>query len=147
LDQVTDYTLADVAVNVDRLDMQFLRRSLSKHSSGLSLLPHPVQLEDVSLIKEEHLQRVINLLRASFSHLILDLSKGFSPTDVTALHMADKILLVVQLELCSLRNAVRLLLVLGNDPELANKVEVVVNRVGSENDISIKKAEETLGKT
>ena len=146
LDQVADYTLADVAVNVDRLDMQFLRRSLSKHSSGLSLLPHPVQLEDVALIKEEHLQRVINLLRASFTHLILDLSKSFSSTDLTALRMADKILLVVQLELCSLRNAVRQLLSLGNDPELARKVEVLVNRVGNETDITLKKAEETLGK-
>jgi pilus assembly protein CpaE len=146
LDQISDYTLADVAVNVDRLDMQFLRRSLSKHSSGLSLLPHPVQMEDVSLIKEEHLQRVIGLLRASFTHLILDLSKGFTATDMTALQMADKVLLVTQLELCSLRNAVRQLLTMGNDPELSRKVEVVVTRVGNENDITLKKAEETLGK-
>ena len=43
LDLLPDYTLADVAMNIDRLDMTFLRRSLCKHSSGLSLLPHPVQ--------------------------------------------------------------------------------------------------------
>src|SRR5262249_12509660 len=43
LDLVADYTLADVVLSVDRLDMQFLKRSLSKHSSGMSLLPHPVQ--------------------------------------------------------------------------------------------------------
>src|SRR5437667_341108 len=52
LDLMADYTLADVALNVDRLDMQFLKRSLSKHSSGVSLLPHPVQVEDASLIRE-----------------------------------------------------------------------------------------------
>src|SRR5262249_10865982 len=40
LDLMPDYTLADVAMNIDRLDMTFLRRSLSKHSTGLSLLPH-----------------------------------------------------------------------------------------------------------
>src|SRR5262249_15551097 len=99
LDLSTDYTLADVALNVDRLDMQFLKRSLSKHPSGLSLLPHPVQLEDATLIREDHLQRVIGLLRASYSHLLLDLSKSFSPNDVTGLRMADVILLVCQLEL------------------------------------------------
>jgi len=49
-------------VNIDRLDMAFLRRSLGKHSTGLSLLPHPVQLEDAGLIREEHLQRMIGLL-------------------------------------------------------------------------------------
>jgi pilus assembly protein CpaE len=146
LDLMADYTLADVALNVDRLDMTFLRRSLSKHSSGLSLLPHPVQMEDAALIREDHLQRVISLLRASYSHLVLDLSKSFSPTDVTALRMADVILLVAQLELSSLRNVVRMLLTLSNDENLAGKVQVVLNRVGGESDISLKKAEETIGK-
>jgi pilus assembly protein CpaE len=146
LDLMADYTLADVALNVDRLDMTFLRRSLSKHSSGLSLLPHPVQMEDIGLIREDHLQRVIGLLRASYSHLILDLSKSFSACDATALRMADLILLVAQLELSSLRNVVRMLLTLGNDPAIGNKVQVVLNRVGSETDITLRKAEETIGK-
>ena len=138
---MADYTLADVALNIERLDMQFLKRSLSKHASGLSLLPHPVRVEDASLIREEHLQRVIGLLRASYTHLVLDLSKGFSPCDVCALRMADVILLVAQLELSSLRNVVRMMLALSNDEELSSKVQIVLNRVGSECDISLKKAE------
>lgn len=146
LDLVTDYTLADVALNVDRLDMTFLRRSLSKHASGLSLLPHPVQMEDVALIHEDHLQRLIGLLRASYSHLILDLSKSFSTTDLTALRMADVILLVTQLELSSLRNVVRLMATLGADETLEPKVQVVLNNTGVESDITPKKAEETIGK-
>jgi pilus assembly protein CpaE len=146
LDLMGDYTLADVALNIDRLDMAFLKRSLCQHASGVSLLPHPVQMEDCQLIREEHLQRLINLLRASYTHLLLDLSKSFSPTDVTALRMADVILLVAQLELSSLRNVVRMMLTLGNDPELGPKVQIVLNRVGMESDITIKKAEEIIGK-
>ncbi len=147
LDLMPDYTLADVALNIDRLDMQFLKRSLSKHATGLSLLPHPVQMEDIGLIRDEHLQRVIGLLKASYTHLLLDLSKGFTPTDLTALRMADVVLLVAQLELSSLRNAVRMLLTLSGDEALVDKVQVVLNRVGSDCDISLSKAEETLGKT
>jgi pilus assembly protein CpaE len=146
LDLMADYTLADVALNIDRLDLQFLRRSLSKHASGLSLLPHPVQMEDANLIREDHLQRVIGLLRASYTHLVLDLSKSFSPTDVTALRMADLILLVAQLDLTSLRNVVRMLATLSADEGTANKVQIVLNRVGSDTDISLNKAEETIGK-
>src|SRR5947208_13984310 len=116
--------------------MTFWRRSLARHESGLSLLPHPIQVEDAALIREEHLQRVIGLLRASYTHLLLDLSKSFAPTDVTALRMADVILLVAQLELSSLRNVVRMLMTLGSDEALGNKVQVVLNRVGSETDIS-----------
>lgn len=146
LDLMGDYTLADVALNIDRLDMAFLKRSLCKHSSGLSLLPHPVQVEDCQLIREEHLQRLINLLRASYSHLILDLSKSFSLTDVTGLRMADSILLVAQLELSSLRNVVRMMLTLANDDTIGPKVKVVLNRVGVETEITVKKAEEIIGK-
>ena len=136
-----------MALNIDRLDMTVPRRSLCKHASGLSLLPHPVQMEDASLIREDHLQRVIGLLRASYTHLILDLSKSFTPTDVTALRMADVILLVAQLELSSLRNVVRMLLTLGNDDGAGRQGEGRPQpRRLRDGDISLKKAEETIGK-
>src|SRR5579884_2980907 len=67
LDVIPDHTLVDIAQNIERLDMQFLRRTLCKHSTGLALLPHPVRLEELNTIHEEHLQRTINLLRATYS--------------------------------------------------------------------------------
>jgi pilus assembly protein CpaE len=145
---IPDYTLADVALNIERLDMSFLKRSLCKHESGLSVLPHPVQLEDISLIHEEHLGRLIGLLRASYSHLIFDLSKRFTPTDMTAMRMSDAILLVAQLELTSLRNAVRMLHTLSQDGDLGDKVKVIMNRIGSDDggEITLAKAEETIGR-
>jgi pilus assembly protein CpaE len=149
LDLIPDYTLADVAMNIDRLDMQFLKRALSQHSTGLSLLPHPVQMQDIGHIHEEHLQRVINLLKASYTHLLCDCSKGLTPTDLTAMRMSDVILLVAQLELSSLRNVVRMLETLVAEEGLSEKVRVVLNRVGSdfmEGDIDLKKAQETIGR-
>jgi pilus assembly protein CpaE len=149
LDLMPVYTLADVAMNIVRLDMTFLKRSLVQHAgTGLSLLPHPVQLQDVELIKEEHLQRVVGLLRASESHQVLDLSKGFSALDMAAMRMSDVILLVAQLELSSLRNVVRILARLGVEDGLIEKTKIVMNRVGCDffdGAIGLKKAEETIG--
>jgi pilus assembly protein CpaE len=147
LDLIPDYTLADVAMNVDRLDMQFLRRSLCKHESGLSLLPHPVQMEDIALIHEEHLGRVIGLLRASYSHLVFDLSKRFTPTDWTAMRMSDVVIMIAQLELTSLRNVVRMVHTMDKEEGLGEKVKIVMNRVGADDsDITLEKAQETIGK-
>ena len=149
LDLIPTHTLADVAQNVARIDLQFLKRSLCQHSTGLALLPHPVRIEELGLIHEEHLQRAISLLRASYTHLILDLSKSFTVTDYTAMRMADVILLVTQLELTSLRNTVRILLTMEGEEGLPEKLKIVLNRVGSdftEGDISLSKAEETIGK-
>jgi len=147
LDILPSYTLADVAMNIERLDMTFLRGSLSKHATGLSLLPHPVQIEDAAMIQEEHLNRVIGLLRATYTHVILDLSKSYGPADYSALKIADIVLMVAQLELTSLRNVVRLLMSMANTEGLADKVQVVLNRVGAaDQEITIRKAEETIGK-
>ena len=147
LDTIPDYTLVDVAQNVTRLDFTLLKRSLTKHSSGLYLLPRPVQLEDIALITPDDLQRVIGLLKATFTHLVLDLSKGYTAIDLIALEMANDILLVTQLDLPCLRNVVRLMMSFGNMDGLADKVKIVVNRVGLDSgQITLKKAEETIGK-
>jgi len=147
LDSIPDYTLVDVAQNVTRLDFTLLKRSLTKHSCGLYLLPRPVQLEDIGLITPDDLQRVIGLLKATFTHLVLDLSKGYTAIDLIALEMANHILLTTQLDLPCLRNVVRLMMSFGNMGDLADKVKIVVNRVGLESgQITLKKAEETIGK-
>jgi pilus assembly protein CpaE len=147
LDTIPDYTLVDVAQNVTRLDFTLLKRSLTKHSSGLYLLPRPVQLEDMSLITPDDLQRVIGLLKATFTHLVLDLSKGYSAIDLVALETANEILLITQLDLPCLRNVVRLVMSFANMEGLADKVKIIVNRVGLESgQITLKKAEETIGK-
>jgi pilus assembly protein CpaE len=146
LDTIPDYTLVDVAQNVTRLDFTLLKRSLTKHSSGLFLLPRPVQLEDSKLITADDMHRVFGLLKATFTHLILDLSKSYSAIDLVAMESATQILLVTQLDLPCLRNVVRLMLSL-NEHGLKDKVHVIVNRAGLDNgQISLKKAQETIGR-
>jgi pilus assembly protein CpaE len=143
---IPDYTLVDVAQNVTRLDFTLLKRSLTKHASGLYLLPRPVQLEDSALITPDDLRRVIGLLKATFTHLIIDTSKGYTPDDLVALEMADHVLLVTQLDLPCLRNVVRLMMSFDQMDAIKDKIKIIVNRVGLDNHIGIKKAQETIGR-
>jgi pilus assembly protein CpaE len=146
LDTIPDYTLVDVAQNVTRLDFTLLKRSLTKHASGLYLLPRPVQLEDINLITPDDLRRVIGLLKATFTHVIVDLSKSYSAIDLVALEMANHVLLVTQLDLPCLRNVVRLMMSFGRMDAVKDKVKIVVNRVGLDNHIGLKKAQDTIGR-
>ncbi len=147
---IDNISIADLARNIERLDMNFLRRALVKHEdTGLCVLRHPLDVADISVIHEGHVERIVNLLRISYSHLVLDLTKSLLPTDLMALRMADKVLLTAQLELSSLRNVVRLIHCLGGEDNVADKCLVVLNRVGSEaveEGISVKKAEEVIGR-
>lgn len=146
LDSIPDYTLVDVAQNVTRLDFTLLKRSLTKHSSGLYLLPRPVQLEDVQHITPEDLRRVIGLLKATFSHVIIDCSKSYSAIDLVALEIANHVLLVTQLDLPCLRNVVRLMMSFSQMDTMKDKIKIVVNRVGLDSQIGLKKAQETIGR-
>lgn len=146
LDSIPEYTLTDVAQNIARLDITLLKRSLTKHSSGVYLLPRPVQLEDAKLVTPDDLRRVISLLRATFTHLIIDTSKAFGELDMLAMDMADDVLMVSQLDLPCLRNVVRLMMSFEQRGKLREKVKIIVNRAGQGgSSISVKKAEATLG--
>jgi pilus assembly protein CpaE len=143
-------SIADVARNIERLDMGFLRRALVKHEgTNLSILRHPIEIADVSLIHEAHVERILNLLKISYSHLVLDLTKGLTAVDLMALRMSDMVLMTAQLELSSLRNVVRLNHAFGGPDGFSERVRVVLNRVGAdsiEEGISLKKAEEVISK-
>jgi len=147
LDTIPEYTLSDVAQNISRLDLTLLKRSLTKHDTGLYLLPRPVQLEDARHITTDELARVLGLLKASFTHVIIDTSKGFNELDMHALTEADQVLLVTQLDLPCLRNVVRLMMSFKETNKFDDKVKIVVNRVGYETgQISLRKAQETIGR-
>ncbi|MEL7497121.1 MAG: response regulator [Planctomycetota bacterium] len=145
LDMIPDFTLLDVSQNISRLDLALLRKSLTKHETGVYLLPRPVQIEDSVNISDEDFKRVIGLLKASFTHLVIDLSKSYSRLDLAALEASNHILLLTQLDLPCLRNVVRLLTSLETYDNVVEKVHVVVNRSGlDKSQISSQKAEETI---
>lgn len=147
LDLVHTYTLIDVVENINRLDFTLLKRSLVQHRSGLWFLPHPSSLADVSRVQPESLRRLTGLLKATFTHVILNLSNGFRDTDISAMEASDCVLVVAQLDVSCVRNLNRLFKALENSEGLLDRVKVVLNRVGAkELNIPLEKAEETIGR-
>jgi pilus assembly protein CpaE len=147
LDTIPEYTIVDVAQNVSRLDFSLLKRSLTKHSSGIYLLPRPVQLQDSDLVTADEFQRIIGLLKATFSHMIFDVSKAYTSLDMAALQASDHALTVIQLDLPCLRNVVRLMMSFDDNERLKESIKIVVNRSGMDSgQISLKKAQETIGR-
>jgi len=147
LDIIPVYTIQDVAENITRLDYALLKRSLTRHSCGAFVLPRPVQMDDHAYMTPEQLRRVVALLKATFTHLVIDVSKNYGPLDLTALELSDVTLLVTQLDLPCLRNVVRLMQYFDQREGLKEKIKIVVNRQGLEDSqISQSKALETIGR-
>jgi len=147
LDLIHNYTLLDVVENIDRLDFTLLKRSMVQHSSGLLFLPHPTDLTDACRIHPRSISRLIGLLRATFTHVVLDLSNAFRETDLAAMAAADTVLLIAQLNVSSLRNVARVFKALETIDGMAEKVKVVLNRTGArDQSISVERAEATIGR-
>ena len=104
-------------------------------------------MENTTSIIPDELRRVVALLKATFTHLVIDVSKSLGPLDLAAMEVSDNVLLVTQLDLPCLRNVVRLTQFFDQQETLAEKVKVVVNRLGLEDtQISLNKALETIGR-
>jgi pilus assembly protein CpaE len=145
LDIIPDNTLFTVLQSFERLDSTLLKRSMTRHGSGLYVLPHPTAIEEAAKIDGDMLHRLLGLLKADFSSVVIDTSKGLQASDFAAFEMSDLILLVLQLDFTCLRNSARLIELLRQCGDLAGRVKLVVNRSGSsETEISLKKAEEIL---
>jgi pilus assembly protein CpaE len=147
LDIIPDYTIQDVAANITRLDYSLLKRSLTRHDCGAFLLPRPVHLDGETVITPDELCRVIALLKATFTHLVIDVSKSIGPLDMAVMEVSDAVLLVTQLDLPCLRNVVRFTQFVDQHDGLADKTRIIVNRIGlDDTQISLNKALETVGR-
>ena len=113
LDLTPSFTLGDLVENAETLDPQMLDRILTRHSSQVAVIARPIPLVQGRLLQTSQAGRliteVISTLVDMYDYVILD---GLNPTEanhLALLHMADHVLLVMNLLVPSIRNADRLL--------------------------------------
>jgi pilus assembly protein CpaE len=139
-------TLTQLIENIDALDQSYLKRAVARHSSGLHVVPHPDRLSDLGHFTPQHITKLITLLKRHFTHVLIDLSKAYSPLDQAALEAADDVFMVMQPDMNSLYNLMRLQESLEEHPGLLEKTRLVANRVGADFALTVEKAESTIGK-
>jgi pilus assembly protein CpaE len=145
LDLKPTYTLADLCMNVARMDRALFERSLVRHSSGVSLLAPPRHFDDIARITPNGVHQALVLAKALFPYVLVDLDNSFRPEQVETLRQADLILVVIRLDFVSLRNTRRALEHLERLGISRERVRVVVNRYGQPKEVPPAKAEEALG--
>lgn len=112
------------------LDELALPGYLTAHASGLKILAAVADggMPDRELAVEQ-LRIIIDLMSATFDHIVFDVPNHLDMLGVQALERSDDIVVVLQQSLPALRNAVRLIGVLRNDLAVpSDRITVVVNR-------------------
>ncbi|MBL0419592.1 AAA family ATPase [Ramlibacter sp. AW1] len=137
-------TIADVARDISRLDIELLNASCLKISEGFSLLPAPDDLALASEVRPDHIQAILELAGTHYDFVLLDLPRHLDPLSITALDRADRVFCVLQSALPDLRNANRLVKAfhaLGYPDE---KLEVIVNRFEKSGEIGIEQVQRAV---
>ena len=147
LDVPLKNTWADLGrIPSDDIDKDTLDKVVLHHASGLDVLAAPKQVENAELISQKHVERVLDLVRAKYKYLVMDLPHDFSTTTITSLDAADTILYLVSPDLASVHcasNALRVFKDLGYPEE---KVQLILNWNYSTTGLARKEIEKALQK-
>ena len=138
------YTLADFAVNRNRLDDALISSLLTNHSPNLTLLAAPHEAHEAEEITAQDISEVLHLMGRRYECLVLDLPHTFDPVTVTALDAADDILLVMTMDIPGIRSTKRALKVFERLGYPRSKIRVIVNRWSKSIDVELQKVQAHL---
>lgn len=136
-----------IAGNVDRLDSTYLMSSLSRHPSGIHILPAPAKPVESSKVSREMLEILSDTMSGLFDYTIVDCGPDLYGNTRDLLRFSDLILLLVVLNLPCLVNLKRLLSALDTmGYSSQDKVKIVANRLQKKSLISMPEAEKSLNR-
>lgn len=145
LDINPSFDIAYIANNIDRLDESFILTTLDKYKdTSLYVLADPPYIEQAEEIYAEQIITILEILKKTFSYIVIDTSANIDNKTLAALDIADTILLVSMINLPCIRNTQRCLELfdkLGYNP---TKIKIIVNRYMENDEIRIEDVEETL---
>lgn len=138
------YSIADMVENRVRMDDSLLASYVTPHSSKLSLLAAPREADSADDIKPEHVFEALERVRESYDYVVLDPQHTFDSITLAALDQADDIILVLTLDIPSIRSAQRALEIFDRLGYPRKKVRIVVNRWSKQIDLDLQQVERFL---
>ena len=124
------YDLAGLASDEQALaDPELARSYLTTHSSGLVVLAAPTRPEADFGVSLEHVQQIIEMMRPSFDHILVDLGSRLDPRSLWLMEQADVHLFVLFPEIAALRAMSLLMTFLAETTPLRARTHLIINHV------------------
>jgi pilus assembly protein CpaE len=140
----TPYTIYDVVRNFDRLDEDLLNSYLTPRGKLISLLAAPTEIGRDEDVRPEHITQIITMLRSQPGYILLDPQHSLSENTIAALDLADDLVLLVTLDIPSIRSAKRALDIFRRLGYEKSRIKVVLNRYTKSPEFEIGQIEKVL---
>lgn len=140
------HTIVDAVSSIQKLDASLLQSLLAVHdSSGLFVLPAPLEPAFADQIQAEDMIRIIDLLRSFAGHVIIDTPAYFNDVVLGLIETSDDVVLVAGMDIPNIKNVkigLQTLKLLNTPME---KIHLILNRANSKVKLEIGEVEKTLG--
>lgn len=131
--------------NLDKVNSGFLLNTLEKYKdTSLYVLADPPYFKQAEIVTQRQVAKLLDILRNTFSYVVIDTDASFDSKTVTALDNSDLVFLISIVNLPALRNCQRILDLfekLGYEEE---KTQIIVNRFMENDEIKIEDVENLL---
>ncbi len=127
------------------IDNRVVRATAVPHEMGVDVLARDPEVLEPFVGEPKGLQHLAVLLRSLYTFSVLDLGSFSGRLPMEILKLAEAIVVVVQLDVPSLRTTGRFISLLKSNGVSNNLLIPVANRYGQRRQVSKKKAEEVLG--
>ena len=140
----TGNSIIDLIANVGNLDERLIKQVVVRHSSGIYVLPSPNSIVEAQGIKPEDLYKVIQSLQMVFPNIIIDGGNNLDENTVTYMDSSDKILLVLNPDIASMRDARKFMEISATLSYPKDKMLLILNLTGKKADVKREEIENIL---
>ena len=119
-------SLAALANATGPVDEIFLAGTLTRHPSGLFLLPAPSEIEEADAIGHNEVEVALRLLRVQFRFVVVDTARTISGPSLAAFEQSDRILALTDLSVPGVRAARRIVELLDRLSIPRERVDLIV---------------------
>jgi len=122
------YSIVDIAGGIEEIDPATVKGILPRHESGIYLLSGPPRPEQAELVRENHLDRILLVLRSMFDFVVIDTTNVLGELALRALDESEMILAVLTDDLAAIYNARQCLDIFERMGYGEDKIRLVMNR-------------------
>lgn len=138
-------TIADAAASLQFADTELLRGLLTRHESGLYVLPAPTEPMLGTTLPPDELIGVCNALQGIAGYVIVDTATQFDESTLALVEAADDVLLVGSMDIPSVKNLKIGIQALDLAGIAGPKLRLVLNRANTQVKLDVREIEHVLG--
>ena len=139
----------EMLTDTEGMEVEMFMQALLTYGEKLSVLTSPTDMIPLDMISPDDIERIIEMARVNFDYVIIDMPSTMIEWSQTVLEMAHVYFAMIELDMRSAQNTLRLKRALQSEDLPFEKIRFVLNRAPGFTDLNgkarVKRLSESLG--